>query len=280
MKLINTRVVVIFTFHTQPVIKNFIESFKLSRSYTGIRGWLSNLLLQSVDQMSVLSESIAKNLFEHTSIKSRRFSVIGSGVNLDKSNFKQTAMHNNIEKKAFKVIQACSIGVFSWDWKIAGHLILIEAVAILRTQYKRQLIINIIGDGIGRDLIESAIKKHKVTDLVKLHGYLKNPGDLLSKCDIYIHTGLNEGCPLSIIEAIGSEIPVFAVNEGGNPELIKHNITGYLFEPDPLSLASLLNKYLEGKLLAPVEFKAFKMVQKNYNWTIIEQKYTNIYSNK
>ena len=70
------------------------------------------------------------------------------------------------------------------------------------------------------------------------------------------------------------------MNEGGNPELIKHNITGYLFEPDPLSLASLLNKYLEGKLLAPVEFKAFKMVQKNYNWTIIEQKYTNIYSNK
>lgn len=41
----------------------------------------------------------------------------------------------------------------------------------------------------------------------------------------------NEGCPLSILEAMSSGLPVIAANSGGNTDLIVNDVTGYLIPP-------------------------------------------------
>ena len=60
--------------------------------------------------------------------------------------------------------------------------------------------------------------------------------------DFFVLPSYSEGTPNVIKEAMACGIPVIATNVSGNPELIKHNKTGLLFEPgDVNTLAKLLH---------------------------------------
>ena len=43
--------------------------------------------------------------------------------------------------------------------------------------------------------------------------------ELLSVCDIFIHSSKGEGCSNAILEAMASDLPVLATNVGGIPEI-------------------------------------------------------------
>ena len=48
--------------------------------------------------------------------------------------------------------------------------------------------------------------------------------------DVFVHGTIKEACSRAILEAMASGIPVVAVNDGGNPELIEDGKTGLLIE--------------------------------------------------
>lgn len=48
--------------------------------------------------------------------------------------------------------------------------------------------------------------------------------------DVFVHVTIKEACSRAILEAMASGIPVIAVNDGGNPELIEDGKTGLLRE--------------------------------------------------
>ncbi|MBI4703914.1 MAG: glycosyltransferase family 4 protein [Deltaproteobacteria bacterium] len=52
---------------------------------------------------------------------------------------------------------------------------------------------------------------------------------LLRACQVFLHTGYLEGMSNAIMEAAFAGLPVVAVSAGGNPELVRHGETGYLF---------------------------------------------------
>jgi len=58
---------------------------------------------------------------------------------------------------------------------------------------------------------------------------------VLQAFDSFVLPSKSEGLSISILEALSSGIPVIASNVGGNPELIKPNKTGLLFESENLS---------------------------------------------
>ena len=71
--------------------------------------------------------------------------------------------------------------------------------------------------------------------------------------DFFVLPSYSEGTPNVIKEAMACGIPVIATNVSGNPELIKHNKTGLLFEPgdvntlmEDLIECSKVTKYVYG----------------------------------
>lgn len=48
------------------------------------------------------------------------------------------------------------------------------------------------------------------------------------KADLLLYTSIGDNCPLTIIEALSSGVPVIAFKTGGIPELISHNANGWL----------------------------------------------------
>ena len=60
--------------------------------------------------------------------------------------------------------------------------------------------------------------------------------DLLNVMDVFILTSFSEGLSNSIMEAMAAGLPVVATNVGGNPELVIHNETGFLFPSQDASI--------------------------------------------
>ncbi len=51
------------------------------------------------------------------------------------------------------------------------------------------------------------------------------------RADILLHTSIADNCPLTILESLASGVPVITFRTGGIPELIQHNVNGWITEP-------------------------------------------------
>jgi len=90
-----------------------------------------------------------------------------------------------------------------------------------------------------------------------------------------------ESLPTIIKEAFYLKIPVVATNVGGIPELISHNETGVLVDPEnPKQLRDAINNLIEKKDLAKrFTLNAYDFVTKNLTWDSVLPKYIKFYEN-
>lgn len=86
----------------------------------------------------------------------------------------------------------------------------------------------IIGDGSLGDDIRSEIKKYGFEDHIRLFGYIDQPMNFVSQCDLYVQPSISEGFGLAVVEAMLCSVPVLASSVGGVPEIIDDNLTGWL----------------------------------------------------
>lgn len=277
-KIFTNHVKIIFTFHTQPNYKKYLNNFEIKNfDYCGIKGLFLNFIIHRADQITSVSESIIKNINSYTKLSIKSYKVIHSGAKINK---KIPDKKYNKKKLVQKIFKLSSIGVFSYDWKVAGHLLLIKSLKMLKNDYNFQL--TIIGDGkeIYKKFLQKKIKDYGLCDKVILKGFVNDVSPILLESDLYVHTGLNEGCSLSIIESMSLKTPVLAVNEGGNPELIQNNVNGYLFNNDPYELSKKIVYLMENYLLTKkVIFNAYNDCINKFDWRLISKQYINLYNN-
>lgn len=85
-------------------------------------------------------------------------------------------------------------------------------------------------------LLQSKIDELGISDQVELKGRLGNDEtmEFLRSRDItaFMNTSLSEGVPVSIMEAIGTSLPVICTDVGGSGELINDGINGWLLDVD------------------------------------------------
>src|SRR5439155_22355430 len=94
------------------------------------------------------------------------------------------------------------------------------------------------GDGPLRAALEQRAIALGIHDRVLFLGERKDIPALLARCDVFVLPSLNEGLPLTVLEAMAAERPVVATNVGGLPELVADGVRGILVPPaGPRALA-------------------------------------------
>lgn len=150
---------------------------------------------------------------------------------------------------------------------------LLQAFAYVNAN-DRSTRLEIIGDGVQRQLLEEFIQKHNLQHVVTLHGWQDNILPFLTRWDAFVLSSLWEGLPCSIIEAQIFKLPVFAYNVGGIKEVIISGKNGLLVKPHAwLDLANGMLDFIKN----PRKYKNFTVALTDFTKETMIQKHLQLY---
>ncbi|MDP2088395.1 MAG: glycosyltransferase family 4 protein [Flavobacteriaceae bacterium] len=147
---------------------------------------------------------------------------------------------------------------------------LIAAVSLLPDALKSKLKIDIYGEGVYKADLLSKVKSAQLEKCFNFKGSVPNLYEIYSQYDYMIQPTHMECFSLSILESLSANVPVITTSVGGNEEVIKAGVNGYIIPPqDILSLKTILenvilgNDKIEKKVdsLIENEFSMEKMVE-------------------
>jgi len=135
-----------------------------------------------------------------------------------------------------------------------------------------------VGDGPFRERILNEIGMYENFHWLGKLEYPDKVREFLSEIDVYaLITGMDLAA-LSLKEAQLMQKPVIATNVGGNPEMMKDGITGYLVErgnyEEIIEKISLLLK--DKKLSEDMGNAGRRFVEETYNWEVIAKNFIRI----
>lgn len=160
------------------------------------------------------------------------------------------------------------VGIVARLDAIKNHSTLFKAFKIVALTHPFVKMV-VIGDGPEAERLKSEAVVN-----IQFLGY-RSDTDVLMHCfDVFVLPSFNEGISNTILEAMASGLPVIASNVGGNPELVKNGVNGFLVDPgDPVRMADRIMDYIQspdtmeqhgvmGRKLAVENFSIESMVGK------------------
>jgi glycosyltransferase involved in cell wall biosynthesis len=112
------------------------------------------------------------------------------------------------------------IGIVGRVTEIKNHRLFLEAAALLKNSIGSRVRFVVIGDGNLRHDLEEQAKLLRLENDVSFLGTRNDPENFYPALDIVALTSLNEGTPLTLIEAMANARPVIATAVGGVVDLI------------------------------------------------------------
>jgi len=216
--------------------------------------FIERFFAKFTDGVVVVSDAIKQDVCAHFKVvDENKTSVIGLGLDLDK--FDLCSERKGRLREEFGITKsAVLIGIVGRLTEIKNHKMLIEAAAILSKQEslfsKHDVKFLIVGDGRMRSELEGYVKRLGVQSRFIFAGWKKDLPAVYADLDIVALTSLNEGTPLSLIEAQAAKKAIVATNVGGVPDLIEDNRTGLLVQKnDPIGLAMALTDLITDEKL-------------------------------
>ncbi|WP_273432178.1 glycosyltransferase family 4 protein [Chitinibacter tainanensis] len=163
--------------------------------------------------------------------------------------------------------------------KRKGIYDLLEAVKILSRETSFHL--HLCGGG-EDEKVQSLIKEMQLESLVTIHGWVgpEKKSILLAECSALVLPSYNEGLPMVIIEALGSEIALITTPVGGIPDVIKDGQNGLLVKPGDIdALSEALYRVLtDSKLSAKLAQEGCALYSNFFTSGVVFPKIRKIYS--
>jgi glycosyltransferase involved in cell wall biosynthesis len=137
----------------------------------------------------------------------------------------------------------------------------------------------VAGDGPDKHALIDLSKSLNIADRVIFLGYIKDPGEILSKADIFVLASYAEPCALAIAEAREAGCAIVATSVGGTPELVDFGKAGVLVKPkSPTDIATALSNLMSD----PAALLAFQANSKNgseyYRVGRVVEEYSKVYA--
>jgi glycosyltransferase involved in cell wall biosynthesis len=124
-----------------------------------------------------------------------------------------------------------------------GADLLFHALAGLPSEtWKRQPLLLICGDGSLRSSLHAQAVELGLIDSIRFLGYRQDVPQWMAAADLLVLPSRWEGCPMVVLEAMASGLPIVATAVGGVPELIEDGVHGRLVPPgNPTALADAID---------------------------------------
>lgn len=176
-----------------------------------------------------LSEQIQTSIVNVYGISRNLIPIIFNGIDLSRC----------IKKSDYtlgETIKILHIGRFSNE---KNHIGLIDAFKKFHS-VKKNSILELIGTGKKFDEIKKYVIDNGLRNEIVFLGLQTDVYKFIYDADIFILPSLYEGIPMTLIEAMGSAIPIIATNVGGIPDMLTNNENAILTSVDSEEIANEL----------------------------------------
>ncbi len=229
-----------------------------------VLGFINNRLC---DYYIAVAEAVAQNLRDG-GISLDKIKTIYNGVEPMRTVLPEAV---RLEKTTYGIKDDDFVfGVFARLEKVKGHRYFLKAARELkRAGYRAKFLI--VGDGSLLNELKDKAKSLGISDDVIFTGYVKDTTTLLNATDVNVISSESEAMSLAILEAMSVGKPSIATLTGGNPEIVKNGINGYLtVVADSTSLAEAMIKIMSDEsIYNEMSSNARKMYEEKFGAKIM-----------
>jgi glycosyltransferase involved in cell wall biosynthesis len=157
---------------------------------------------------------------------------------------------------------------------VKDHLMLLDAFArVAAVRADTDLLL--VGDGPLRESLEAKARASGISDRVIFLGVRHDVPALLAACDVFALTSVSEAASLTLLEAMASAAPVVVTDVGGNPEIVRQGVDGFLVPRGDSSAAAakLLELLADDGLARSMGAAARERVEQHFSLTDCIAKY-------
>lgn len=213
-----------------------------------------------------LTRLVKDSILEEYGLEEINVPIVFNGIPLDCCIKKQVYSFG-------KKIKILHIGRYS-DAK--NHTELIKAISLLHHIYPN-VELHLVGEGNLKDKVKELIYEFNASEYVFEHGTTSNPYRFLHDADIFVLPSKYEGMPMTLIEAMGTALPIVASNVGGIPDMIEDNKEGLLCTPVAGSIVEQLVRLIEDNHLRENLGKAAFESSDKFSSAKMAEEYEKIY---
>lgn len=208
----------VHTFHGN-IFQGYFDD-KDSRLFLLIERFLAGFSDAVITVSKTQKEDIVR---KYSVVSSEKCHVITLGFDLEKflePRDKKRAFRNKFNFKDSDIL----IGIVGRFAPIKNHKMLINTIEFIskhaNENLRERIKFIIVGDGRMKSEILAYSRFKGVRDKILFTGWVKETDELYAGLDIVVLTSMNEGTPVSLIEAMASSRPVVATEVGGVKDTI------------------------------------------------------------
>jgi glycosyltransferase involved in cell wall biosynthesis len=216
--------VVVHTFHGH-VLKGYFDPTR-----TAFFRQVERTLARSSDALVAVSPEVRDELVELGVAPFEKFTVIRLGIPLEER-LGDGALGADSDFRRLYGIRGDAF-VVGWVGRMTGVKDTGAVLEILRAVRERDVeaVLCMVGDGPDRPRLERLAHELGIARACFFVGYQEDIAGYYRLFDAFVLPSVNEGTPVSAIEALASGTPVVANRVGGVPDVVRDGVDGYLVE--------------------------------------------------
>lgn len=187
------------------------------------------ILNKLAGRIVLVSKDLSSRLRALVHLNDGKLSIIYNGADLEAYNLdKHQKLRDELELRSDDYI----IGSVGNVRTAKAYDILLKAAALI-VKDKPKVKFLVVGDNTN-DLYQKMLSLRTSLGLentVFFLGFRQNIPEFLAGIDIFLLSSVSEGCPVSVVEAMASRVPMVVTDCGGLSEMVEQEVSAVMCEP-------------------------------------------------
>lgn len=254
------------------------------------RGHLPEEISQAIDQAEwsltyeawrviTVSNNMSEEVRKFFNVPENKITVIPNGVDASRFDSLHAADLSGFRRRWARDDERIVLFVGRMEYQ-KGPQVLVEAAPLILSQFPAARFILAGKGGLERDL-DQRVSELGLGDKVRMAGFLPDADrDMLYRvADVAVFPSIYEPFGIVALEAMAAKCPVVVSDVGGLGEIVVHNETGLLVNPDNvLSLAwGVIHSLSQPDWSAARAASAYRIIRGEYDWGAIAERTIELY---
>jgi glycosyltransferase involved in cell wall biosynthesis len=234
-------------------------------------GKLDRWLLRRFDRVVGVSDTVLKRL-RVARVAEHKMSLINNGIEVATYDTAEPTFRTELSGQRL-------VGAVARLAPEKGIKYLVQAAAMIARSWPNVTFV-VAGEGPERGALEQLIHDRGLTGRFVLLGYRRDSAGLFRSFDVLVQPSLDEGLPITLLEAMAAGCAIVATPVGAVSTAIEHETSGLMVPPgDAAALAAAIERTLDDEVLRnKLRRNAQVTVRQAFSTDRMAQEYVRVYA--